>query len=62
MNTAAIALAAVTFGTFINSTGYIFFKFANVKSEKRNCNYVLTWEYVVGLACMIAAAVINVGE
>lgn len=46
MNQAAIALVAVTMATFINSLGYIFYKFAHIRMEKNRDNkgyYFLTW-------------------
>ncbi len=46
MNQAAIALLAVTLATFINSLGYIFYKFAHIRLENNpgdKVSYVLTW-------------------
>jgi hypothetical protein len=62
MKASAIALLAVTFATLINSLGYILFKLAHNKSERLHCNYMMTLEYVFGLALLILAVIINVGK
>ncbi|CDW72158.1 phospholipase d [Stylonychia lemnae] len=65
MNQAAIALLAVTLANFINSLGYIFFKFAHIRMERNKDNkqyYFLTWQFICGLLLIILAAAINVGK
>lgn len=62
MKAASIALLCVTFATFLNSSGYILFKLAHIKSEKRQCKHYFTCEFLIGFTLMIVAATINVGK
>lgn len=65
MNQAAIALLAVTFATFINSLGYIFYKFAHIRvenSKDKNLNYVFTWQFLCGFGLIVLGAIINIGK
>ncbi len=63
MNQASIALLAVTLATFLNSLGYIFFKFAHLRVEKQpHLHYVCTWQFLVGFSVIVVSAIINVGK
>eukprot|EP00347_Sterkiella_histriomuscorum_P002196 403369096 len=63
MNQAGIALLAVTLATFINSLGYIFYKFAHLRLENNpseKISYVFTWQFMCGFALIVLGAVINI--
>ncbi len=65
MNQAGIALLAVTLATFINSLGYIFYKFAHLRLENNpseKISYVFTWQFMCGFALIVLGAVINIGK
>lgn len=62
MNSAALALVAVTIGTFLNSTGFMFFKLAHNRAEIENMNYMKTWQFMVGFFIIAVAAIVTVGK
>jgi hypothetical protein len=63
VNSVAIALAAVTAATFINSLGFILMKLALIKAETDKSRYFfLRPQYLVGFSFLILGALVAVGK
>ena len=63
MNSAGIALAAITVSTFINSLAYIYLKKAHIRVEKQGFGSSnRTWESWIGITLMVIAGIINLGK
>ncbi len=59
----AIALAALTFASFLNSLGLILMKMAILKNEgSAESRVLMKPHYLGGLLCLILAALILVGK
>ena len=62
VNSAAIALTAVTLATYINSYGLILMKVALIKSESEKKVPYFRWQYILGFGFLILGAFIAVGK
>ena len=63
VNSAAIALAVVTFATFLNSLGFICMKLALIKSETDKSRSAFCRPiYLAGLSLLILGAAVAVGK